>query len=176
MENLQYELYPPIFTIRKVRNDQAGLTQQTLKDNQKLGPRVVASRGELYQRFLQHAKKAAGIDSRIIADDDLPGKPAALIVVQIQIITLVVEVQGELRSRVQARLFITGALKVDLEGTGSATRPYLGNCLAIRIAKQEENLALGVLARRGRRKARVSLSKQFFHDLFVIRNENDLRP
>lgn len=64
VENLQYELYPPIFTIRKIRNDQTGLTQQMLKENQRLGPRVVASRSELYQRFLKHAKKAAGIDMK----------------------------------------------------------------------------------------------------------------
>ncbi|OCK78430.1 UCH-domain-containing protein [Lepidopterella palustris CBS 459.81] len=64
MENIQYELNPPIFTIRKLQNHSAGMNAQSLQDNQKLSPRIVASRGELFQKFLKNAKAAAGIDMK----------------------------------------------------------------------------------------------------------------
>ncbi|KAF2205264.1 cysteine proteinase [Delitschia confertaspora ATCC 74209] len=61
-EHLQYEIYPPIFTIRKLRNDSAGMTQQTLRESHQLSRRVVASRNDSCQQFLKTAKRAAGID------------------------------------------------------------------------------------------------------------------
>ncbi|KAF2751231.1 UCH-domain-containing protein [Sporormia fimetaria CBS 119925] len=55
-ENLQYELYPPIFTIRKVRKTEGSA------DTSKTSPRLVASRSDRYVDFLKTAKKVAGID------------------------------------------------------------------------------------------------------------------
>ncbi|KAF3036830.1 CSN-associated deubiquitinating enzyme Ubp12 [Didymella heteroderae] len=55
--NLLWELYPPILTIRKVRKAAATPTEEA-----KLAPRIVASRSDNFQRFLDVAKKAAGID------------------------------------------------------------------------------------------------------------------
>jgi ubiquitin carboxyl-terminal hydrolase 4/11/15 len=58
-ENLQYEIYPPVFTIRKVRKvvPTSAITQDISKRSSKL----VASRSDGYVNFLRSAKKAAGI-------------------------------------------------------------------------------------------------------------------
>jgi ubiquitin carboxyl-terminal hydrolase 4/11/15 len=53
-ENLQYEIYPPIFTIRKVGKKSADASKRT--------PKLVASRSDGFVEFLRAAKKAAGID------------------------------------------------------------------------------------------------------------------
>jgi ubiquitin carboxyl-terminal hydrolase 4/11/15 len=55
--HLQWELFPPILTIRKVRKAAATPTEEA-----KLAPRIVASRSDNFQKFLDVAKKAAGID------------------------------------------------------------------------------------------------------------------
>lgn len=54
-ENLQYEVYPPIFTIRKV-------SQNASDSANKASPKLVASRNDRYMDFLRSAKKAAGIE------------------------------------------------------------------------------------------------------------------
>lgn len=59
-ENLQYEVYPPIFTIRKVRKTSMG-TQGT-QSVAKRSPKLVASRSDSFMEFFKAAKKAAGID------------------------------------------------------------------------------------------------------------------
>jgi ubiquitin carboxyl-terminal hydrolase 4/11/15 len=56
-ENIQYELHPPVLTIRKVRKSSA-----TSADTPRLAEKVVASRYEGFLLFLEAAKKAAGID------------------------------------------------------------------------------------------------------------------
>jgi ubiquitin carboxyl-terminal hydrolase 4/11 len=58
-EVFQFEVYPPIFTLRKLRNDSAGLTAtaQLIKDVQATAPRIVASRHERYQSFLKRVKE-----------------------------------------------------------------------------------------------------------------------
>jgi ubiquitin carboxyl-terminal hydrolase 4/11/15 len=55
-ENLEYELNPPVLTIRKVRKAPAAA------DTTKLAAKIVASRYESFLTFLEAAKKAAGID------------------------------------------------------------------------------------------------------------------
>lgn len=60
--NIQYELYPPVFTIRKLRNDSAGLTAELMTQAQAPAPRIVASRNERFQKFLAAAKRCVGID------------------------------------------------------------------------------------------------------------------
>jgi ubiquitin carboxyl-terminal hydrolase 4/11/15 len=55
--NLMWELHPPILTIRKVRKAAATPTEEA-----KLAQRIVASRSDNFQKFLDIAKKAAGID------------------------------------------------------------------------------------------------------------------
>ncbi|KAF2180805.1 cysteine proteinase [Zopfia rhizophila CBS 207.26] len=62
IENLQYEVYPPLFTIRKLRS--SGMTHQSLADSQKWSPKLVASRSDGYQQFLRAAKQAANIDMK----------------------------------------------------------------------------------------------------------------
>jgi ubiquitin carboxyl-terminal hydrolase 4/11/15 len=52
-ENLQYEIYPPIFTIRKVRKTSPA-THEPAK-------RLVASRADSFAEFMRAAKQAAGI-------------------------------------------------------------------------------------------------------------------
>jgi ubiquitin carboxyl-terminal hydrolase 4/11/15 len=54
-ENLEYELHPPVFTIRKVR-------KAPPFDANKPAEKIVASRYESFLAFLEIAKKAAGID------------------------------------------------------------------------------------------------------------------
>jgi ubiquitin carboxyl-terminal hydrolase 4/11/15 len=56
-ENLQYEVYPPIFTIRKVRK-----SAQNSQETAKPGPKLIASRGDGVVDFFKSAKKAVGIE------------------------------------------------------------------------------------------------------------------
>ena len=60
-DNLQYELFPPIFTILKLPDRSAGLTKEVLQEKDKLPGKLVASRHEVFQRFLKRAKTVAGI-------------------------------------------------------------------------------------------------------------------
>ncbi|KAF2763298.1 UCH-domain-containing protein [Pseudovirgaria hyperparasitica] len=61
-QNLQYELSPPIFIIRKLRNDQYGTTTAALKDSNAKAPRLLASHDANFQKVLSQAKKLAGIE------------------------------------------------------------------------------------------------------------------
>ncbi|KAH3907984.1 ubiquitinyl hydrolase 1 [Parastagonospora nodorum] len=58
-ENLEYELRPPILTIRKVRQ-----APTTAADTSRVAGKIVASKYESYLTFLEAAKKSAGIDIR----------------------------------------------------------------------------------------------------------------
>jgi ubiquitin carboxyl-terminal hydrolase 4/11 len=62
LENVQYELHPPIFTIRKTRDDSGGVTLRSADANQSRAPRVLCSRNANAQNFLKQIKEAAGID------------------------------------------------------------------------------------------------------------------
>ncbi|KAF2732115.1 UCH-domain-containing protein [Polyplosphaeria fusca] len=59
-ENIQYELYPPIFTIRRLRKTLA--SAQAAQDTARRATKIVTSRSDGYQDFLRTAKKAVGID------------------------------------------------------------------------------------------------------------------
>ncbi|KAI9843617.1 MAG: CSN-associated deubiquitinating enzyme Ubp12 [Sclerophora amabilis] len=61
LQNLQYETYPPIFAVLKLRNDSAGFETQTLKDSQVPPLKVAASRSENFNAFLTRTKTMAGI-------------------------------------------------------------------------------------------------------------------
>lgn len=56
-EYLEYELHPPVFTIRKVHK-----AQPTTAESSRLAEKLVASRYESFSAFLEAAKKTAGID------------------------------------------------------------------------------------------------------------------
>ncbi|RJE20466.1 ubiquitin carboxyl-terminal hydrolase [Aspergillus sclerotialis] len=62
VENIQYEINPPIFAIFKLSNPANGTTPQTLKDKNTPTPRTVASRTTPFQKWLRHAKSLANID------------------------------------------------------------------------------------------------------------------
>lgn len=64
-ENLQYELYPLMFTILKLPDHSEGLTMQVLAEKDRKPAKVLASRQELYQKFLKRAKATAGIDPKV---------------------------------------------------------------------------------------------------------------
>lgn len=55
-ENIEYELNPPIITIRKVRK-----APSTTDESSRRSEKIVASRYESFTNFLEAAKKAAGI-------------------------------------------------------------------------------------------------------------------
>ena len=61
MDNLQYELFPPIFTILRLPDRTQGLTPESRKENSMKPAKIVASRHELFQKFLQRAKEIASI-------------------------------------------------------------------------------------------------------------------
>ena len=60
-ENVQYELNPPIFTILKLHGDE-GTTIKSLKERDAVPVKVLASRHDLFQKFLKQAKEKANID------------------------------------------------------------------------------------------------------------------
>ena len=60
--NFQYELYPPLFTILKLPDSSAGMTQQAMKDKQRLPVKILASRHEGFQKFLKRVKTKVGIN------------------------------------------------------------------------------------------------------------------
>lgn len=53
-QNLQYELFPPIFTVRKVR--------KTTPATQEAAKKMVASRSDSFVEFIKAAKRSTGID------------------------------------------------------------------------------------------------------------------
>jgi ubiquitin carboxyl-terminal hydrolase 4/11/15 len=55
--NLLWELYPPVLTLRKVRKAVATPTEEA-----KTAQRIVASRSDDFQTFIESAKRAAGVD------------------------------------------------------------------------------------------------------------------
>lgn len=61
-KNLQYELYPPIFTIQKLRNDSEGVTISTMREKNVDASSLVASRADGFQAFLNRIKTLARID------------------------------------------------------------------------------------------------------------------
>jgi ubiquitin carboxyl-terminal hydrolase 4/11/15 len=62
MENFQYELNPPIFTILKLSSPMLGTTSQTILDKASLPIKVLASRHTPFQQWLKNAKELASID------------------------------------------------------------------------------------------------------------------
>ncbi|KAL9001471.1 MAG: hypothetical protein Q9169_000046 [Polycauliona sp. 2 TL-2023] len=62
MENLQYELRPPIFTILKIPDSPNGVTKQTLDERDALPIKVLASRHRCFRSFLSDAKQGARIN------------------------------------------------------------------------------------------------------------------
>ncbi|KAI9815446.1 MAG: CSN-associated deubiquitinating enzyme Ubp12 [Pycnora praestabilis] len=60
--NLQYELYPPIFTVLKLRNPTSGITTQVLKETQASSIKTLASRHDSFNKFLKRVKIMVGID------------------------------------------------------------------------------------------------------------------
>lgn len=62
VENIQYEINPPIFAIFKLSNPADGTTPQTLKDKNTPPPRTVASRTTPFQKWLRNAKSLANIN------------------------------------------------------------------------------------------------------------------
>lgn len=61
-ENIQYETYPPIFTIFKLANPAAGTTPTILRQTVKQSVKILASRQTNYQKWLKDAKEQAGIE------------------------------------------------------------------------------------------------------------------
>ena len=62
--NLQYELYPPVFTLLKLPDTSGGATKKTLAEKDAIPIKVLASRHELFQDFLRRVKPLAGVDLR----------------------------------------------------------------------------------------------------------------
>ncbi|KAL9630907.1 MAG: hypothetical protein Q9204_004483 [Flavoplaca sp. TL-2023a] len=62
MENFQYELRPPIFTIVKIPDTRHGMTKQTLDESDALPVKVLASRSKYFRDFLKDAKQGARIN------------------------------------------------------------------------------------------------------------------
>lgn len=61
-ENLQFELYPPIFSILKLPDASEGLTSKVLKEKDAVPMKILASRHERFVDFLKRAKTLANID------------------------------------------------------------------------------------------------------------------
>lgn len=61
LQNIQYEIYPPFLTIRKLRNDSEPMSAQRIKDNSSNAVRLLSSRSEKFQDFLKRAKEAVGV-------------------------------------------------------------------------------------------------------------------
>lgn len=62
VENIQYELNPPIFTIFKISNPAEGTTPQTLKDKRTPPPRIMATRASNFQQWLRRVKEVTNVD------------------------------------------------------------------------------------------------------------------
>ncbi|CAI7660280.1 unnamed protein product [Penicillium viridicatum] len=61
-EKIEYETYPPIFTIFKLANPAAGTTPTILRQTIKPSVKILASRQTNYQKWLKDAKEQTGID------------------------------------------------------------------------------------------------------------------
>jgi ubiquitin carboxyl-terminal hydrolase 4/11/15 len=62
--NIQFELYPPTFTVYKLRDPSARVAQEILEGEKIQSPqKVVTGKTEGFQRFLRKVKKLAGVDS-----------------------------------------------------------------------------------------------------------------
>lgn len=61
-ENLQFELYPPIFSVLKLPDTSEGLTSKVLKEKDAVPIKVLASRHQRFVDFLRQAKTLANID------------------------------------------------------------------------------------------------------------------
>ncbi|KAL8673311.1 MAG: hypothetical protein Q9168_002273 [Polycauliona sp. 1 TL-2023] len=62
VENFQYELRPPIFTIVKIPDTRNGPTKQSLDESDALPIKILASRHKYFQSFLKDAKQGARIN------------------------------------------------------------------------------------------------------------------
>lgn len=62
-ENLQFEYYPPAFTVHKLRDPVLTVTQNSLvAEKRQLPKKVIAAKAEIFQKFLKKVKKLAGVD------------------------------------------------------------------------------------------------------------------
>jgi ubiquitin carboxyl-terminal hydrolase 4/11/15 len=61
-QNIQYELYPPIFTVLKLANPAAGTTPQSLREKNMPPAKVLSSRHTNFQKWLKQVKGLANID------------------------------------------------------------------------------------------------------------------
>lgn len=62
-ENLQFEYYPPTFTVYKLRNPAAGTTTESLAIERAQSPqKVIAAKAERFQKFLKKVKRLAGVE------------------------------------------------------------------------------------------------------------------
>jgi ubiquitin carboxyl-terminal hydrolase 4/11/15 len=64
-QNVQWELYPPIFTIRKLATDGSENIAQRINDRQLNAAQAVASRNELFQDFLKRIKTLLSIPMNV---------------------------------------------------------------------------------------------------------------
>ncbi|KAG0160963.1 hypothetical protein PDIDSM_8495 [Penicillium digitatum] len=64
-EKIEYETYPPIFTIFKLANPAVGTTPTILRQTIKPSVKILASRQTNYQKWLKDAKEQTGIDMSI---------------------------------------------------------------------------------------------------------------
>ncbi|KAL2863429.1 putative ubiquitin-specific protease UBP12 [Aspergillus lucknowensis] len=62
LENVQYEINPPIFTILKLANPAAGTTTQ---DSTPIPPKTLASRHTNFQQWLHKVKQLARVDNQV---------------------------------------------------------------------------------------------------------------
>jgi ubiquitin carboxyl-terminal hydrolase 4/11/15 len=62
MENILYELNPPIYTIFKLSNPAAGTNPQVLREKNLPPAKVLAARDTRYMKWLKEAKQLAGIE------------------------------------------------------------------------------------------------------------------
>lgn len=60
-QHVQWELYPPVFTIRKLAKSTILADKHQVKDSTTKAPRLVASRSDKFHKFLLRAKEAASI-------------------------------------------------------------------------------------------------------------------
>lgn len=62
-ENLQFEYYPPTFTVYKLRNPVAPTTTESLAIEKTQSPqKVIAAKAERFQKFLKKVKRLAGVE------------------------------------------------------------------------------------------------------------------
>ncbi|KAL4920100.1 hypothetical protein BDW62DRAFT_177609 [Aspergillus aurantiobrunneus] len=65
MENIQYELNPPIYTILKLSNPSAGVTPDSLREKAKPPAKTLASRHTNFQDWLRRVKELVRLDSSV---------------------------------------------------------------------------------------------------------------